>query len=81
MDIKEVGSVAGNGLTYVLAAIQSNEVLQYIEFGLSILLTIVILTYRVWKWYKEAKKDGKITKEEIDELGEIIEDATKEHKK
>ena len=81
MDSKEIISVAGNGLSYVLASIQSNEVLQIIEFVFSAILTITILTYRIWKWYREAKKDGKITKDEIDELGNIIEDTTKEKKK
>lgn len=75
---KEIGSTIGNVFTYVLAAIQQNEVLQIIEFVLSALLTLVIVAYRVWHWYKEAKKDGKIDEKEIDELGKIIEDAKKE---
>lgn len=75
---KEIGSTIGNVFTYVLAAVQQNEVLQIIEFVLSALLTLVIVAYRVWHWYKEAKKDGKIDEKEIDELGKIIEDAKKE---
>ena len=78
MDSKEIISVAGNGLGYILASIQSNEVLQIIEFVFSALLTIVILSYRIWKWWREAKKDGKITDDELDELGQIIEDTNKE---
>lgn len=74
MDLKELGSVAGNGVGYVLAAIQQNEILQIIEFVLSALLTIIILIYRVWHWVKEARKDGKITDDEIEELGQIIEE-------
>lgn len=75
---KEIGSTIGNVFTYVLAAVQQNEILQIIEFVLSALLTLVIVAYRVWHWYKEAKKDGKIDEKEIDELGKIIEDAKKE---
>lgn len=75
---KEIGSTIGNVFTYVLAAVQQNEVLQIIEFVLSALLTLVIVAYRVWNWYKEAKKDGKIDEKEIDELGKIIEDTKKE---
>lgn len=71
---KEIPTMVGNGLTYILAAIQQNEVLQIIEFVFSAVLTIVILVYRIWHWWKEAKKDGKITEEELNELGEIIED-------
>ena len=75
---KEIGSTIGNVFTYVLAAVQQNEILQIIEFILSALLTLVIVAYRVWHWYKEAKKDGKIDEKEIDELGKIIEDTKKE---
>lgn len=74
MDAKEFGTIAGNGLTYVLAAIQQNEILQIIEFVLSAILTSVILCYRVWHWWREAHKDGKITADEIDELGKIVEE-------
>ena len=75
---KEIGSVVGNVVTYVLAAVQQNEILQIIEFVLSAILTVVILVYRVWHWYQEAKKDGKIDKEEIDQLGKIIEETKNE---
>ena len=75
---KEIGSTIGNVFTYVLAAVQQNEILQIIEFVLSAILTLVIVAYRVWHWWKEAKKDGKIDDKEIDELGKIIEDVKKE---
>lgn len=75
---KEIGSIVGNVVTYVLAAVQQNEILQIIEFVLSAILTVVILVYRVWHWYQEAKKDGKIDKEEIDQLGKIIEETKNE---
>ena len=75
---KEIGSTIGNVFTYVLAAVQQNEILQIIEFVLSAILTLVIVAYRVWHWWKEAKKDGKIDDKEIDELGKIIEDVKKD---
>ena len=67
----------GNVGTYVLSAIQTNEVLQVIEFIMSAVLTIVILAYKIWHWWTEAKKDGKISQEEIDQLGQIIEETKK----
>ena len=73
--------IGGNGLTYVLTALQSNEVFQIVELSFSIVLTAILIFYRVWKWWKEAKADGKITKEEIDELGKIIEEGKEEIKK
>jgi phosphate/sulfate permease len=75
-----VGSIAGNGITYVLAVLQQNEALQIIEFILSATLTVVILAYRLWHWWKEAKKDGKITEDEIDEAGKIMEEETEKYK-
>ena len=81
MNSKEIGTIIGNGFTYVLAVIQTNELLQYIEFGLSILVTLVLLVYRIWHWYEEAKKDGKITAEEIKQLGDEIEKSKEDLKK
>ena len=78
MDIKELGSIGGNVFTYILAAVQSNEVLQVIEFVFSVILTLVILAYRVWKWWREAKKDGKITEEEYKAAKEEYEKYSKE---
>lgn len=78
MQSKDIGAIIGNGIGYVFAAIQTNEVLQIIQFVISSLLTIVILLYKVWKWLREAKKDGKITNEEIDELGDILDEAKKD---
>ena len=77
MNTKEIFPVIGNGLTYVMATIQSNEILQIVEFVMSAILTIVILAYKIWHWWREAKKDGKIDADEIDELGKII-DETKD---
>ena len=72
-----VGAV-GTATSGVGTALQTNEVLQTI----SLIITIIggILTFIVmplYKWYKEAKKDGKIDKDEIKEgvqiLGEGVE--------
>ena len=57
--------IGGNVLLYILTIAQTNETFQIIELVVSILVSLVILGYRLWKWFKEAKKDGKITKEEI----------------
>ncbi len=67
-----------NAFTYVIAFLQANEVFQIIELTLSILTSCVLICYRVWKWYKAAKADGKITKEEIEEGAKIIEDGAQE---
>ena len=63
---------AGNGFTYILAFLQTNEVMQYIEFALGILTSIVLIAYRLWVWWIKAKEDGKITKEELKEGVNIL---------
>ena len=74
-------SGVGNGFMYLITLLSTNEVFQWIELGLSILISVVILGYNLWRWWKEASKDGKITKEEIQQgleiMGEGLEDIKK----
>lgn len=63
-----------NAFQYFFAIIQFNELFRWIQIGLAILMTIVGLAYKIWKWLKEAKADGVITKEEIHELVEETKD-------
>lgn len=69
--------IGGNAFTYILTALQTNEVFQIIELILSIILTLLLIVFRLWKWFKEAKKDGKITSDELDQAIGIVEDAKK----
>lgn len=61
-----------NTLQYVLATIQDNPIWQGIQLGLSILTSIILIAYRIWKWHKDAMKDGKLSEEEIEEGAKII---------
>lgn len=67
-----------NTLQYVLATIQDNTIWQGVQLGLSILTSVVLIAYRLWKWHDEAKADGKITKDEIEEGAKIINDGLEE---
>lgn len=63
-----IGGTVGTGLSAVGTATQTNQILQTI----SLIITIVgaLITYLIIPliiWYKKAKSDGKITKEEINE--------------
>ena len=57
---------------YVLTALQANEIFEYINLGLSILISILILVLNIIGWFKKAAKDGEIDESEIDELEEIL---------
>ncbi len=61
-----------NAFTYAIAFMQANETFQIIEFALSIATSVVLIAYRLWKWYKAAKADGKITRKEIVDGVEIL---------
>ena len=74
MKNNDLFAMIGNGLTYVFTAIQTNETFQLVELILSIATSVVIILYKVWKWWKQAKADGKITKEEIDSLVDDVKD-------
>ena len=62
----------GTGITSILAATQTREVFQIIELIVAILVGLVTLAYTIYKWYKRATADGKITEEEVDELVEEV---------
>ena len=84
MTIKEffihLGEDLGNGIMYCCSMAQVEQVLRIASFALSVLISIIIIISRVIDWWKKAKADGKITKDEIDELGHIVGDGIKDIK-
>lgn len=68
-------SWTGSAFGTILTALQTNEVFQYISLALTILSTLVAIAFTIYKWWKKANEDGKITPEEIDELGKDIKDS------
>lgn len=54
---------------------QSDNLRSTISWVLTIIATLISIgftLFQLYNWWKEAKKDGKITKEEIDEAQDII---------
>ena len=75
------GSIAV--LETMVTVSQTNEVFQTIQIIISALAGVVALAYTIWRWYRNAKKDGKITEDEVDDLFEQItkkEDSEDEHR-
>ena len=62
----------GSGISTILTISQTNEVFQLIQIILTSVAVLVSLAYTIWKWLKNAKKDGKITSNEVDELFDDI---------
>lgn len=72
---KEVaGAIIGTSTSAVGTAMQTSEVLQIISLILTIIGSIITILMAVLNWWKKAKADGKIDKEEVDELITIIGD-------
>ena len=74
MKIKEVFEVVGNGVMYVLTFTQANEMFETISLILSIVISLLIIASKFIEWVRKAKADGKIDKEEIEELVGIVEE-------
>ena len=71
------GGIFGTSLSALGTAIQTEDVLRYISLGITILGGLIsMIIIPLWNWYKNAKKDGKITKEEIEEGVKIVSDGS-----
>lgn len=80
MKVRDFGEITGNAFMYVLTATQTKEVFEIISLILSIIISVLIIFSKIISWYKKAKEDGKITKEEINEGVGIIVDGVNEVK-
>ncbi len=70
--------VIGSALTWALSINQINEVFSLIQIILATIVSAVTLAFIIYKWYKRATSEdsdggSKITKDEIENLGEEIE--------
>ena len=75
---KYVGELAGGSLAVVATITQTNEILQTIQLIICIigaLITVGLAIWKVIKVYKEAKKDGKITELEKEQVMQAIAEA------
>ena len=61
-----------DGIAVGLGVAQVNEIMQIVQLTLGVLATIVSIAFSLYKWWKKAKADGKITEEEINEAIDII---------
>ena len=68
-----LGGIFGTVLSATGTAMQPSEVLQIISLVITIiggLITMIIIP--VYTWYQKAKKDGKITQDEVKEGAETL---------
>ena len=69
----------GGILGAIGTAIQTNELLQTISLVITIIGAIIsMIVVPLISWYQKAKKDGKITKEEIKDGVDVVSNGIKE---
>ena len=73
-------SAVGTGTSAVGTAIQPNQILQTISLVITIIGGIITIVSALYIWFKKAKEDGKITKDEIEEGVKIISDGVNDIK-
>lgn len=78
MKDRNIGSWIGNACATVFTALQTDTIFQIISGVLTVISILVSLSFSIYNWHKEAKKDGKISKEELAELIQIAKDKGEE---
>lgn len=72
-----IGTLTGG----VFTAVQTSEVFQIVSLVITCLAGLFTIVYTIWKWYRRAKADGKITEDEVDELMDELKDKIPNDKK
>ena len=82
-----IASAVGTTFAAVGTSIQPDEVLRYVSLIITIIGGLITLVTAIWglvakikAWHKKAMEDGKITKEEFDELGNIVKEGISDGK-
>ena len=75
-----VSAGIGTLISAVGTSLQTNEILETVSLIITILGAILTITMSILTWWRNAKKDGKITKEEIDDGLKIVSDGVNEIK-
>ena len=74
----EVVALTGNTISWALTASQTKVVFEIVQIIVATIVSLLTAAYIVWKWYKKAKSDGKITADEVAELANDIKDEFQE---
>lgn len=64
--------------TTLTGAMSTEELMRIILLVLGIVSGVVSLSYNIYVWYRKAKSDGKISKEEIEDAVGIIKNGVDE---
>lgn len=67
-----VGSTICTAVAGTSTAIQPNQVLQYVQLAITIIAGLISIILGLRAWWKDAKKDGKIDKDEVEDAIDIV---------
>ena len=70
----EIINYGSTALSWFLMAIQIDEVLRYINLGLSIFLTLLSIGVSTYNIFKSAKEKGKIDRDEVNNVVDKVND-------
>lgn len=70
----------GNITAWSLTLAEFKETAMTISYILASITSLVTIGYIIYKWYKKAKADGKITADEVAELANDLKDIKKKEK-
>ena len=73
-----VGSTICTAVAGTSTAIQPNQVLQYVQLAITIIAGLISIILGLRAWWKDAKKDGKIDKDEVEDAINIVMGGAKE---
>ena len=76
----DIINYVSSGLCWILTAIQVDEVLKYVNLGLSILVTLFSVAMTLYGFYAKVKAKGKVEKEDLEKIKEELEGFLKEKK-
>lgn len=67
-----IADTFGIFFSVILTVTQTNETFRTISLILTIIATAVVLARNIYDWYIKAKRDGKIDKDEVKDLIDIV---------
>lgn len=75
-----LGTIVGGTCTGISMATM-DKIIVICNLIITIISTLVSLAYIIWKWWKKAKEDGKITEDEVNDLMDDIHQINNDKKK
>lgn len=78
MQKDNVVGLLGSGISWLATFIQTNETLQIISIICAVLASLSTIIYNLIRSINNAKKDGKITAEEVEEIAKEANEGLKD---